>query len=102
MVAGNQGGDAEIQEPSAPHSKSHLPQTTNILSLGLMESTKTVAKQNHSSSLSFSGLLLSIWTLCTVSSSLFSQEKTSMGLSSLCLCFLLSLSQQESSGPDGW
>lgn len=63
MVAGNQGGDAGIQEPLAPHLKFHLSHAKNILSLGLMESAKTLTKQHHSSSLSFSGLLLSIW-LC--------------------------------------
>lgn len=60
-ITGSQGDDAEIQEPLAPHSKFHLSHTTNILSLGLMESAKTLRKQHRSSSLSFSGLLLSIW-----------------------------------------
>lgn len=31
VAAGNQGGDAEIQEPLAPHSKFHLSQTTNTV-----------------------------------------------------------------------
>lgn len=48
MVAGNQEGDAEIQEPSAPHSKFHLSQTTNTLSLRLMESAKALRKQHRS------------------------------------------------------
>lgn len=61
MVAGNQEGDAEIQEPSAPHSKFHLSQTTNTLSLRFMESAKALRKQHRSS--------------------LFSQGKTSRHLS---------------------
>lgn len=31
MVPGNQVGDAEIQEPSAPHSKTHPSQSTKAL-----------------------------------------------------------------------
>ena len=90
-LAGNQVGDAEIQEPSASHSKTRLSQSTKALSLGLMVSAKTLTKQHFFFISFFSGASSLPLALCKGNPSLFSQGKASMGLS-FPLSLLLSVS----------
>lgn len=100
-AAGSQAAEAEIQEPSSPCSKSCLSQSTRALSLGWWCWQK----------LSQSSILMALLSWASSfplaprrgNPSVFCQGKASMGPSLfLCLCFLLSPSQQEGAAPDGW
>jgi len=102
-LAGNQVGDAEIQEPSASHSKTRLSQSTKALSLGLMVSAKTLTKQHFFFISFFSGASsLPLWHCAKGTLLSFLRERHPWVSLFLCLCFFLSPSEQESGGPDGW